>query len=412
MSQDLETAGWFKRTVSDAQETGHNLLSAAYDHVHNASTAQLAVEGVAVAAVAATAVALWRRPGALKTAATAIKSEAETLPELGKGMLPANLGRTGVDLRYAVKADNLTRAVTVHLPPGFKPEKPHSVYYLLDGVQVNNPAGNMLKINGWAKTADAHQLVVVNLEQSELAAARIYGVTPPKSMFGKEIPRITGWNIDHGLLNKKPGFDDVNYFEAVYNGMHRSVWVRRDVPIGFSDGGAFAHLLAARMPQGSLDGIATVAGTVMKDSTALPKPGMKGFFVHSVHDPTIPIDGGAGPQLTRWLPKTGNSNIHQSRPLLQEARFAEANGITDAPKITDTAVYTLREYTTSASDQVKIQAFRLKKGGHTWPGRESGEGTNTAMTKANGELVSREEFPTNELIVKFFEQGRTVKRSL
>lgn len=412
MSQKFETAEWFNKTVNDVQDTGRSLFNAAYDHVQNTSTTQLAVEGVAAASAAAAAVVLWRRPAALKAVATAVKSEADSLPELGKSALPANLGRKGTDLRFAVKADDMTRAVTVHLPPGFKPDQPHSVYYLLDGVQVNNPAGNMLKINGWAKTADAHQVVAVNLEQTERAAARLFGFNLPKSIFGKEIPRITGWNIDHGLLNKKPGFDDVNYFDSVYRGMQRSMSVRNHNLVGFSDGGAFAQELATKMPHGSLNGVATVAGTVMKDSTALPKPGIRGFFVNSVKDPTIPIDGGAGPQLTRWLPKTGNGNIHQSRPLLQEARFAEASKITEAPRITETPVYTLREYTTSASDQVKIQAFRLKKGGHTWPGRESGEGTNTVMTRANGELVSQQEFPTNDLIVKFFEQGKTISRSL
>ncbi len=29
------------------------------------------------------------------------------------------------------------------------------MYYLLDGVQINKPAGNMAGINGWNATADA-----------------------------------------------------------------------------------------------------------------------------------------------------------------------------------------------------------------------------------------------------------------
>jgi poly(3-hydroxybutyrate) depolymerase len=82
-------------------------------------------------------------------------------------------------------------------------------------------------------------------------------------------------------------------------------------------------------------------------------------------------------------------------PQQQEIRFADANDLPLTPKITDTPVYTQKEYGVSEDDSAKVIAFKLKKGGHTWPGRDTGDGTSTSFTKANGDTVSHAEFPTN-----------------
>lgn len=331
--------------------------------------------------------------------------------ELGDYELPANSGDIGIDLAHTLMVDGRERRVTVHLPPGFNPQEPTSVYYLLDGVQTNNTAGNMPGINGWSRTADANNLVTVNLEQDYQSSLKAFGMPLPKSLFGKPIPNITSWSFDHGLLNRTRAIDDVAFFSDVHARMQQSMSVESNHIVTFSDGGALANEIAAQMPAGSIDGVANVAATTLRD-TPPPKPGIMGFFVNSIHDPTIPIDGGPGPQLTKWLPKVGQRNILRSQPGLQEARFAEANGLSPNPVITDTPVYTQRDYSVSPDDEVKVRAFRLKRGGHTWPGRDTGDGTNTAFTQANGQTVSNEEFPTNDLIVRFFTRNRPIQRTL
>ena len=399
---------------TNIKHTSEHLFKQAYDHVHNASTTELVVEGAGVAAAAASLYFLKRLPDAknARTLKEALTAPEELLAELGAKPLPVNASDVGVDLKYKVSGEDATRKVTVHLPPNFAPDKPTSVYYLLDGVQTNNPAGNMLGINGWAKTADAHNLVAVNVEQSEKSKLTAFGMGLPKSIFGKPIPNITSWSSEHSILNKTTGIDDVRSFEAIHARMQDSMSVKANNLVTFSDGGTLANQLATTMPEGSIQGVANIASTIMKDAPATIKPGIKGFFANSEHDPTIPIDGGAGPKLTKWLPKVGHANMLKSSPGLQEIHYARANDLPATPIITDTPVYVQKEYGVSDGDNAKVLAFRLKKGGHTWPGRDTGEGTNTSFTRANGDTVSHAEFPTNDRIVQFFENGGTIARSL
>ena len=407
----FQAESWASQKFHGLAESGEHLLNAAYDHYTQASTTQLVAEGATVAAFAA-AVYLTHR--SLRPAAeigNLLHGSGETLAELGTERLSTNLGDKGLDLNFRVSVNDIARQATVHLPPGFNPDKPTSVYYLLDGVQVNHPAGNMLGINGWRRTADTHNLVAVNLDQAPKSSLRVFGLPLPSSIAGKPIQNITSWSFDNGILNRTSSIDDVKFFSTVHERIQRSMDVKANNIVSFSDGGALANTLAAKMPEGSLNGVANVAGTIMRDAPT-PKPGIKGFFVNSIHDPTIPIEGGPGPKLTKWLPMLGQRNILKSAPELQEARYAEANALSPTPIVTETPVYRQLDYVTSAEDSVIVRAFRLNKGGHTWPGRDVGEGTNTALTKANGDTVSHADFPTNELIVKFFESGARIKRTL
>ena len=413
MSEQIEKPLSLSHMGNEILTTSEHLFAQAYEHIHKTSTTQLVAEGAGVAVAAASLYFFKKMPsretiGAVKEAITAPE---KLLAELGAEKLPVNGSNTGVDLKYQISSESANRKVTVHLPPNFSPDKPTSVYYLLDGVQTNNPAGNMLGINGWAKTADTHNLVAVNVEQSEKSKLTAFGINLPKSVFGKPIPNITSWSLDHGILNRTAAVDDVQSFQTIHDRLQNAMTVKSNNLVSFSDGGTLAHQLAATMPEGAINGVANVAGTIMTDAPAV-KPGIKGFFVNSEHDPTVPIEGGAGPQLTKWLPKVGHANILKSLPKQQEIRYAAANDLPLTPKMTDTPVYVQKEYGVSESDDAKVIAFKLKKGGHTWPGRDTGEGTSTSFTKANGDTVSHSEFPTNDKIVQFFEDGRTISRSL
>lgn len=339
-------------------------------------------------------------------------AESLALPKLELN-LPEGPLEAARDIKISATVDGIERALTVHLFEGFDKSKPNSVYYLLDGVQINNPAGNMLGINGWRASGDAHQVVTVSLDQSEEAAIKAWGMPLPEKAFGKPIPNVTSWSIEDGLLNRNPMVSDLRFFRVAKQGVETSMIVDQNILVGFSDGGNFANLIARKVD--GIDGVATVAGSYPRNVSELPMPGIRGFFVNMELDPTIPIDGGAGPKLTRFLPWFGHRNIHNSAPLLQETRYAQANGFAreaEPTKIVDTPVFTSREYVPAGEDQAKVVAFRLKKGGHTWPGRATGDGTNTAVTKANGDTVPHSEFPTNDLIIRFFENGRRIQRSL
>jgi hypothetical protein len=63
-------------------------------------------------------------------------------------------------------------------------------------------------------------------------------------------------------------------------------------------------------------------------------------------------------------------------------------------------------------------AYDAARWRRTWCGGDGGilfvfeSGTNTAFTNANGATLSHAEFPTNDRIVDFFEQGMKSKRIL
>lgn len=400
------------RAVKDA---GAALYNAAYDHISNTSAAQLALEGVALSA-GGLAVARVGRSLLAKDAAKLT----DQLPEFGISMLPANRSAAGVNLRLGMTDSGIQRAVTVHLPPGFDPNKSTSMYYLLDGVQVGKPAGNMSGINGWGATADAFsakatgQMVTVSVEQAVESAPKIYGIPIPGSIFGKPIPKLSSWNFDHGFLNKQSGFNDVDFVSRVVDRSQRTARVEGNYLVGFSDGGLLAHDVAATMRTGSIDGVATVASTMLKDSKLMPQPGVRGIFINMKDDPTVPLAGGAGPKLSKYLVLAGHKNILQSSPRLQELRYAEANGIKTAPAAADGVVAQAREYFLSPADTAKVKAFTITKpgAGHTWPGRAAGDGTSTSFTKTNGGIVSKEEFSANDVIVRFFEEGKKIQRRL
>lgn len=393
--------------ITEMEETSRRLLHGAYEKFHNSSSMQLATEGLALASMLASVYYLRRAPqGVVKL----IDEAEQPLAELGSSLLPFNFSKSGVDLRYQFTEANLVRRLTVHLPPGFRPDQETSVYYLLDGVQINNPAGNMLGINGWSRTADARNIVAVNLEQSNKSSLTAFGMPLPKSLAGRALPNITSWSFEHGLLNKTAGVDDVKSFRYMYNLIEKSMTVKAHNIVAFSDGAPLANAIAAQMPERSLNGVANVAGTIMKDAQS-PKPGIKALFVNSRHDPTLPLEGGPGSRLTKWLPKIGHRHIINSAPELQPIRYAEANGIPLTPKITETPIYTQKDYLPAAGSNAAVRAFILKKGGHTWPGRDIGEAANTAFTKANGATISHAEFPTNSLIVDFLEK-RPIERTL
>ncbi len=279
----------------------------------------------------------------------------------------------------------------------------------------------MAGINGWNATADAFQktsssgqIVTVSLEQAVESAPKIYGLPLPSSIFGKQIPRLSSWNFEHGFLNKKSGFNDVDFVSKVVDRMQPTAKVEGNYLVGFSDGGLLAHDVAATMKAGSIDGVATVASTIMKDSTLMPKPGIKGIFINMKDDPTVPLTGGPGPKLSKYLVMAGHRNVLNSAPMQQELRYAEANGLKALPHTTEGLVAQSREYFVSASDGAKVRAFTITKpgAGHTWPGRATGDGTSTGFTKSNGNTVSHAEFASNDIIVRFFEDGKKIHRRL
>ncbi len=102
------------------------------------------------------------------------------------------------------------------------------------------------------------------------------------------------WIFEHGFLNKKSGFHDAEFASKVVDSMQPTAKIEGNYLFGFSDGGWFAYNVADTMKVGSIDGVATVASTIMKDSKLTPKPCNKRIFINMRDALTVPLTGGPG----------------------------------------------------------------------------------------------------------------------
>jgi len=301
----------------------------------------------------------------------------------------------GTEFKVPVNVGGDARSVTVHLPPKFTPEKPTSVYYLADGAQYKDPTGEMLHGYHWATTADENHFVAVSLTQSTKSGVE---VLDPKLL--RLAPQNTTWRTPHSFLNPSNTVNDITYFDNVNAGVGQAMRVDKVNFVGFCDGGNLAHSVASRT---KLNGVASMAGTRMKDIAPAPLAGTRGIFTTVLDDNVVPPTGGPGRAFGKFLIKLGQHNITNSEPLEQAPMYAHVNGLQPRPFGT-TAIGTERQWL-AADGKVGAIEMTLPKGGHNWPG--------TLFDKASlmvARQISSETSTTfNQRIVDFFDASDTTR---
>ena len=180
---------------------------------------------------------------------------------------------------------------------------------------------------------------------------------------------------------------------------------RRVFATGLSNGGGFAHYLAAERPD-LIAAIATVGGSIAQPLANHfdPHIPVSVFLIHGTHDPITPAEGG------------GVLRGFRGRVLgaMDSAKlWSKANGCADSPEIgalenrVNDACST-RWYRWRGEDQSgDVILFLVEGMGHNWPGRDP------YMAE---QIIGRTcyDFDASQVIWRFFKEhpGGTSKRGL
>lgn len=183
-----------------------------------------------------------------------------------------------------------------------------------------------------------------------------------------------GWNDGREIVTRKGpqrvGVDDVGFISAMIDRMKAdyNIDLHRVYATGISNGGFMSQRLAIELS----DRIAAVGivtanlTTIMQDKT--PKQPVGVLYMNGTEDPLVPFDGGAVKVLGQkrgeilstdesvkwWVQHLGCIKQPEKAPMQD----------TNAKDGTTTEVETYA----SCREQVIVKLYRVKGGGHTWPG--------------------------------------------
>lgn len=198
---------------------------------------------------------------------------------------------------------------------------------------------------------------------------RDYGLSTKADMLGyvivypEGIPRpgpfkIRTWNAGKCCdYSMEQGADDVKFIRTLIQGLTKKFKVDPDrvFVTGMSNGAMMAYRLACELP-GRIRAIAPVSGTLMTESPCEPSESMPVLHIHSELDEIIPYRGGVG---------LGGYYFHPVDSTLQV--MAEINECPISPQtFEEHDDYVHRQW--SCQDDIIMESYITKDGGHSWPG--------------------------------------------
>jgi len=164
--------------------------------------------------------------------------------------------------------------------------------------------------------------------------------------------------------------DDVAFAASLIDRISRehTVDVDRVFATGFSNGGIFAHYLAARLA-GRIAAIASVSGGIAKpfDKLFRPERPVSVLIIHDVGDPLVPYHGGGvGPRRTNGQVVDTEEAVR----LWVAADGGSAKAATDLPPDIDpkNGCSVERGRWSGGRDGTEVVLYTTRGGGHTWPG--------------------------------------------
>lgn len=170
--------------------------------------------------------------------------------------------------------------------------------------------------------------------------------------------KIRTWNAGECCdYSVEHGVDDVKFIRTLMEGLIEEFKVDPDriFVTGMSNGAMMAYRLACELPE-RIKAIAPVSGTLMTESPCEPSESMPVLHIHSELDEIIPYRGGVG---------LGGYYFHPVDSALQV--MVDINRCPISPgTFEEYDDYTYRKW--SCQEDVVIEAYVTKDGGHSWPG--------------------------------------------
>ncbi|HMP74261.1 MAG TPA: PHB depolymerase family esterase [Kiritimatiellia bacterium] len=185
----------------------------------------------------------------------------------------------GNHVRY-LESGGLKRRYVLHIPPRHPPQ-PRPLLVMLDG--RGGTPWTAMKITGWTKTADTHDVLVAYPE-----ARRIDPQGPLHFLTNPQM-----WNAGTGGSDaERPPVDDLSFLNAMLDDIPKLADVdpSRIYMTGFSNGASMTYRFAAAFPS-RLAAIAPIAGHDRTDGEPLPIP-VPSLTIFGKKDPLSPYEGG------------------------------------------------------------------------------------------------------------------------
>jgi polyhydroxybutyrate depolymerase len=275
---------------------------------------------------------------------------------------------TGIEFEYyeSMMFDGLERTYFVHLPVNYDASQSYPLILAMHG-------GGMLGYEGiegqslLSDLADQEGFIVVYPEGIQTLGFRTWNA-------GDCCPVAT-------LLDT----DDTGFIMALLDKLKLQLAIndKRVYATGFSNGAQLAYKLANRFPN-RFAAISAVAG-VLQDFPFSPARKVPVIHFHSYRDSTAPYYGGFSdaPNINNDFPSV-DSTLHliandYACRCIKDTVFSDVN------------TYDFFRYS-DCRDQVKIELYVSRDGGHTWPGGQA----------FPGNPVTRH-FKASELMWDFFE---------
>jgi polyhydroxybutyrate depolymerase len=169
------------------------------------------------------------------------------------------------------------------------------------------------------------------------------------------------WNAGNGAGEAEAaGVDDVAFVRALIETLERDQPVdpRRIYAAGMSNGGILVHRLACELSD-RIAAIAAVAGPIAPAVMAACAPArpISVLLMHGTADTFVPYDGGS----------TKGGGTVESAPATVQF-WAKQDRCRRTPKRSELPGGSLRERHRPCAKGTEVTLYRIKGGGHTWPG--------------------------------------------
>jgi polyhydroxybutyrate depolymerase len=178
--------------------------------------------------------------------------------------------------------------------------------------------------------------------------------------------------------------EDVAFIKNVLNDVeeHYPVDRSRVYATGISNGAMMAYRLAAEIPY-RIAAVAAVGGSLEVGSSSIKWP-VPVLHFHGTHDESVHFDDGHGPQSQTRISIT--SAMDTIRTWVWVNRANKEPETTEMPDQVDDGTKVVRYIYRAPKTRADVILYKIQGGGHTWPGRPSGEislGPSTQQISAN-----------------------------
>lgn len=278
-----------------------------------------------------------------------LRHEIPSLPAVDLEQSPTRIERPG-DYNMSMRVDGRDRSYSVHVPPGYAPDRPMPVMVLLHG--VGDTGATIADVTRMKEKADKEGFVLVCPNGTQLLGRA-----------GLSFWDVPNWPLPEGI----PRVSDTQFIAAVVDRSlaQMNIDPKRVYLVGHSNGGMLAYALASRYPD-KFAAIAVVNAAMTGREQAPQKP-VSVLSIRGVLDPVVPIVG---------LPnRIGEIDLPRMDSWNNSMEFwRRGNGITSEATQTTTTAGRVISYRDNTSG-VQVEQHLLSDAGHPWPGGRRSQST-------------------------------------